>query len=176
MKILVLKSSGNIHGNTNTLVAELIRGAKENDNVVEELDLVRANLHGCQGCNACGMNGTCVQKDDMTNEFMNKLLNADALVMSTPTYYFNISAQLKMFIDRFYSQTMNITRKHMKTAFITTCWNSDDDTVRIIRDYINKINDYMHFDSVGSIYATGCTGLESTKKYLNEAYELGKKF
>lgn len=177
MKILVLKSSGNVHGNTNTLVDELIRGARENGHEIEELDLVRSNLNGCTGCNACGMNGNCVQQDDMTNEFMNKLLTADALVLSSPTYYFNISAQLKAFIDRFYSWTSKISSKHMKTAFITTCWNSDDETISIIRDYINKLNDYMNFESVGEIYATGCTSLEITKRmYLDKAYELGEKF
>jgi len=177
MKILVLKSSGNIHGNTSTLVDEFIRGAKENGHDIEVIDLVKSHINGCTGCNACGMNGTCVQRDDMTKVYMNKLLDSDALVLSGPTYYFNIPAQLKVFIDRFYSRTYTITNKHMKTAFITTCWNSDEETISIIRTYINKLNDYMSFESIGNIYATGCTSVNTTKRsYLKEAYELGKKF
>ena len=57
------------------------------------------------GCDACGMNGNCIQKDK-GNEILEKILKSDAIVFASPVYYYNVSSQLKMMIDRFYARTM----------------------------------------------------------------------
>ena len=64
MKILVLKSSGNKNGSSNTLADEFIRGAQEAGHNVIEYDVFRADIHPCTGCNTCGMSGPCIHKDD----------------------------------------------------------------------------------------------------------------
>lgn len=67
------------------------------------------------GCNACGMNGACVQKDDMS-EVEKLILNSDMIVFVSPIYYFGISAQLKTLIDRFYSFNTPLMGKGLKSV------------------------------------------------------------
>ena len=117
MKIIVLKGSPHIFGTTNTIASELIRGAKEKDHEVDVIDIAHSNLHPCLGCNRCGMNGRCVQKDD-GNDILDKILASDCLVFVTPAYFFGVSAQLKMLIDRFHAKNRAITRKHLKVIYI----------------------------------------------------------
>ncbi len=73
------------------------------------------DIHPCLGCDHCGMNGPCIQKDDIS-QIQEALLAADMAVFATPVYYFGMSAQLKMVIDRFYSYTMKLSGRHLKTA------------------------------------------------------------
>lgn len=65
MDILVIESSPHKHGSSNLLAEEFIRGAKEDGHAVAVFDAGHASLHPCLGCDACGMSGPCVQKDDM---------------------------------------------------------------------------------------------------------------
>ena len=55
MKMLVLKSSGNVNGSSNMLADEYIRGAKEVGHEITEYDVVHADIRPCLGCNHCGM-------------------------------------------------------------------------------------------------------------------------
>lgn len=59
MKILVLKSSGNRNGSSNTLADAFIRGAREGGHTITEYDVFHADIRPCTGCNACGMRPMC---------------------------------------------------------------------------------------------------------------------
>ena len=80
MKVLVLKSSGNKKGSSNILADEFIRGAKENGHNIVEYDVLRADIRPCIGCNACGMGGACVQKDDYETELKGLIRDSDMIV------------------------------------------------------------------------------------------------
>ena len=67
MKILVLKGSPHKNGSSNLLADEFIKGAKENNHQIEEFDVAHANIKPCLGCDHCGMNGPCIQKDDIAS-------------------------------------------------------------------------------------------------------------
>ena len=71
MKILVLTGSPRKNGNSNTLADNFIKGAKEAGHQVVRFDAAFKNVHPCTGCNACGMNGPFVFKDDF--EFVRRL-------------------------------------------------------------------------------------------------------
>ena len=174
MKIIVLAGSPHKKGTSNTLVEEFKKGAIDAGKEVEIIDLARTDIHPCMGCDACGMNGNCIQKDK-GNDILNKILESDAIVFATPVYYYNVSAQLKMMIDRFYAKTMMITNKNLKAAVIATAWNNNDWTYDAIDKYFDILFDYMHFKDSGRIYGKGCgTVSMMPKKYYELAYELGK--
>lgn len=174
MKILVLTSSPRKKGTSNTLVKEFIKGTIEAGHQIELIDLANSNIHPCRGCNYCGMDGECIQKDDM-KYIIDKMLEVDAICMSSPVYYYNVSAQLKVFIDRFYSKTIRITNKHLKAVFITTAWNNDEATMQPVHIYMNKLFDYMNFENRGMLFGSGCGEVSMiSKHYLKEAYKLGK--
>ena len=98
--ILAIISSPRKGGNSETLVEQFVKGAKEAGHSVETVFLRDKKIAPCIACEACLKNGgTCVQKDDMA-EILNKIIAADVIVLSTPVYYYSISAQLKVMIDR----------------------------------------------------------------------------
>lgn len=174
MKVLVLAGSPHKNGTSNTLVNEFIKGAKDSEKEVEVIDLAKANLHPCLGCDYCGMDGDCCQKDD-GNMILNKILEADSILFASPVYYYNVSAQLKTIIDRFYAKTGRITNKRLKACVIMTAWNNNDWTYLAIDKYFDILMDYMHFEDRGRIYGKGCGTVNMIPKhYYEEAYELGK--
>jgi len=174
MKIVVLAGSPHKKGTSNTLVEEFKRGAEEVGKQVEIIDLAHMDIHPCMGCDACGMNGDCIQKDK-GNEILNKIIESDAIVFASPVYYYNVSSQLKMMIDRFYAKTMKITNRNLKAAVIMTAWNDNDWTYGAIDKYFDILFDYMHFRDSGRIYGKGCGTVSMIpKKYYEEAYNLGK--
>jgi multimeric flavodoxin WrbA len=173
MKIVVLTSSPHKKGTSNTLINEFVRGAEDSGKQLEIIDLAHIDIHPCLGCNACGMNGECIQKDK-GNEILDKLIESDAIIFASPVYYYNVSAQLKIMIDRFYAKTYKITNKRLKAGVIMTAWNNDDWTYEAIDKYFDTLFEYMHFKDSGRIYGKGCgTVSMMPKNYYEEAYELG---
>lgn len=60
------------------------------------------NIKECLGCNACSKTSTCAH-DDRMDEIVDKINDADIIVLATPNYFYNISGLTKLFIDRTYS-------------------------------------------------------------------------
>ncbi len=175
MKILLVQGSPHKKGSSNMLAEQFMEGAKAAGHTVSVFDAAHANLHPCKGCEACEMAGDCVQHDDM-EKAQQSILSADMMVFVTPIYYFGMSAQLKMFIDRFYSFTTELSSKGMKTALITAAWDTDDEAVAYLREHYQKICRYMHFQDQGMILGTGCGTPDMTRHtdFPKHAYELGK--
>ena len=105
MKILLLQGGANKNGNTAKVLewvnAELIGLGHD----VETVYLHSKNLKGCTGCAKCRQTMDapgCIQKDDMP-EIMEKMITAQAVVFSSPLYFWGVNAQLKSVIDRTYS-------------------------------------------------------------------------
>ena len=73
MKIIVLAGSPHKNGTSNTLVEEFMKGAENSGKEVEVIDLAHIDIHPCLGCDYCGMDGDCVQKD-RGNEILNKII------------------------------------------------------------------------------------------------------
>lgn len=175
MKIVVLEGSPHKNGSSNMLAGEFIRGAKGNGHKIQILDVAHMDMHPCLGCEHCGMDGLCVHKDD-NDKIKQALLAADMAVFVTPVYYFGMSAQLKMVIDRFYSYTTKLSNKHLKAALITAAWDGGDDVMPYIAEYYKKICRYMNFENLGMVLGTGCGTPAITKNsaHMQEAYQMGK--
>lgn len=118
MKIVILMGSPNKKGSTSILVDFFVRGATESGHDCEIVDVCHMNIHPCTGCVACGYEGPCVQKDDI-ELIRAKLLDADMVVFATPLYYYGMSAQLKIVVDRFCAYNSSLNRRHLKSALLT---------------------------------------------------------
>jgi len=103
-KILVFKGSPRKRGNSATLAEELVRGARAKGAAVECFYLHGMDIRPCTACDACQKNTAlnCVIDDDMVGLYP-KVRAADALVIASPIYWFTLSAQTKLFIDRLYA-------------------------------------------------------------------------
>lgn len=177
MKILVVLGSPHKKGSSNLLAEQFITSAVEQGgHDIEIVDIAHANIHPCLGCDYCAMNGLCCQKDDMENIKV-QIMNSDMIVFVTPLYYFGMSAQLKMFIDRFYSFNGELTSKHMKSALIAAAWNNNGHTMDDLYRHYQTLCDYLNFEDMGTVLGLGCGTVAMTQntQYPRMAYELGKQ-
>jgi NAD(P)H-dependent FMN reductase len=92
------------NGNTEILVDEILRGASEAGASVEKIVLSRLDIAPCRACDACRKTGQCVQRDDMP-ALLEQMQASQVWVLGTPVYWFGPSAQLKAFVDRWYTTT-----------------------------------------------------------------------
>jgi multimeric flavodoxin WrbA len=100
MKIVCLLGSPRKNGNSATVAARLLTRATELGAETESIYLNGLQFRGCQACYACKHGSeTCVIKDDLT-PVLEKVREADAVVLASAVYYGDITAQLKAFIDR----------------------------------------------------------------------------
>lgn len=176
MKIVVLKGSPNRDGSSNMLAKRFIEGATESGHEIVEIDAAHSNISPCIGCIRCGYEGECSLTDDM-DVFREEILNSDMLVFVTPLYYYGMSAQLKILIDRFCSRNFSIQQKHMKSALLTVAYNADDWTFEALESHYDTLVRYLNLQDCGRVLGYGCGTPSMTKfsKYPDEAYELAKR-
>ena len=80
----------------------VLEGAAENGAETRLVNLRELKINGCLGCEGCKKHpGKCVQKDDLTI-LLQDMTAYDAIVMGTPVYWYHVSAQFKMLVDRLY--------------------------------------------------------------------------
>ena len=100
-KILVVIGSPRPHGNSTILAERLREGAETDGAIVETVRLHDLTIHPCTACRACkeADDTNCVLEDDMRQVYP-KIRAADAVVIVSPVYWWNVCAQTKLFIDR----------------------------------------------------------------------------
>ena len=92
------------NGNTDNLVNEILKGAESKDIEIKKFYLNDMNIKGCQGCLYCRKATACIIKDDMV-EIYEYIKKADYIVIGSPVYICQVSAQTKLLLDRFYPLT-----------------------------------------------------------------------
>ena len=174
IKIVVLQGSPNLKGSTAFLVEEFARGAREAGHSVVRVDVARAGVAPCTGCVHCGYEGPCVQHDGM-DAIREEILSADMVVFATPLYYFGMSAQLKIVIDRFCSANGSITRRNLKCALLAVAWNADGWTFDALEAHYQTLVRYLDMRDCGMVLGRGCGTPAMTRgtRYPQQAYELG---
>jgi multimeric flavodoxin WrbA len=105
MKILAIVGSSRKNGNTASLVEEVCKGAKDLNAEYEIIYLSDYSISDCTGCEGCSKSGICVIKDDM-QELYKKINSSDALIIGSPTYFYNVTGRMKIFLDRLYPYDM----------------------------------------------------------------------
>ena len=100
IKVLAFAGSPRRHGNSETLLDWVLGSiATENDVTIEKIAISEANLHPCNGCNACEKLNKCVQRDGM-DVLHDKILAADIIILASPIFCMGIASQPKALIDR----------------------------------------------------------------------------
>ena len=100
-KILVLQGSPRKKGNSITLAEQIVKGAESAGAEVEKIFLHGKDISTCQACYACQKKDSkgCAIDDDMQPIYQ-KLIDADCWVIASPVYWFTMSGQTKLFMDR----------------------------------------------------------------------------
>jgi multimeric flavodoxin WrbA len=102
MKVVGISGSPRKGGNTECLVKECLSEFAKQGWAVSEFFLSEKNVKPCIGCDSCVENGVCIIVDDDANALFADLINCDAVIIGSPVYYRNVTAQLKAVFDRNY--------------------------------------------------------------------------
>ncbi|ACV25156.1 flavodoxin family protein [Methanocaldococcus fervens] len=99
MKVIGISGSPRPEGNTTLLVREALNAVAEEGIETEFISLADKELNPCIGCNVCVETGSCQIVDDV-DEILEKMKEADGIIIGSPVYFGGVTAQLKMLMDR----------------------------------------------------------------------------
>jgi multimeric flavodoxin WrbA len=99
MKVLGIYGSPRKGGNTDNLLDEALKGARDAGADVSSIRCCDLKMSGCVECGSCDKKGQCVVPDDMQTVYP-QLLAADAIILASPIFFYGISSQAKALIDR----------------------------------------------------------------------------
>ncbi len=175
-KVLILSGSPRKGGNSDILCDRFAKGAAEAGNAVEKIRVADKKIGYCHACYYCRDHaGACAIKDDMA-EVLQKMIDADVIVLASPVYFYSIDAQLKAVIDRTVARWLEVKSKEF--YYIATCADSEKSATLTTLDCFRGYADCVQgAKEMGVIYGTGVYEkgkIEGTPAY-KQAYEMGKK-
>ena len=181
-KVLVVIGSPRTNGNCATLAQNVIAGAESAGATVDSYYLHGMDIKPCDACEACRENssGDCIIDDDM-QEIYPKLCEADALVIASPIYYFTVSAQTKLFMDRWYSlgEEKDSILNGKQIGIVLTYGDTDPFTsgaINAIRTFQDAF-DYLGANLVNIVYgkASEAGEIKADRNLMEKAYKLGQE-
>ncbi|MGN0971013.1 MAG: flavodoxin family protein [Aristaeellaceae bacterium] len=174
-KVLILSGSPRRGGNSDLMCDEFARGAAESGHEVEKIRVAAKKIAPCSACYFCREHhGQCVHQDDMA-EVLQKMIDADVLVLASPVYFYAIDAQLKAVIDRTVARWLEVKNKEF--YYIVTMADEDpasaDTTLACLRGYADCVEGAVEKGVIvaGSVYEPGrVKGMPA----MADAYTMGK--
>lgn len=140
------------------------------------ISLREKSIHCSTGCLAYLQTGACVQRDD-TAEILEKMLTADVIVLATPVYFYSMSAQMKMLIDRTVPVYERLNNKEF--YFIVTQTDPDKGAMEHTIEALRGFTDGCLTDPIerGILYGAGLqkVGEAQQSPLMRDAYEMGKQ-
>jgi len=181
-KVLVMLGSPRRKGNSAILADQITKGAKSAKAKVETIYLHGKTIAPCKACLACQKKNSkgCSIKDDMQEIYL-KLIEADAWVIASPVYWFTMSAQTKIFMDRCFALPAyhKDPFRGKRIAIAMTYGDEDPFTsgcVNALRTFQDAYG-YTESNIVGMVYGSAMDAgqIRANKKVMQEAFDLGKK-
>jgi multimeric flavodoxin WrbA len=177
LKLLAIVGSPRLKGNTNYLVEQSLEEAAKLGAKTEKIILSQYAVSPCLGHDNCASYDTCRQKDD-TGWILDKLCEADGVIIATPVYYFNVSAQMKTFIDRNYFLYRHGRKSQARTVGIIVVGASEgiEDTLYTLRQFTDEtfeVNEDKIFTVWG--YADRLGEAKDNFPLVEEARKLGRR-
>ena len=155
MKIIGFIGSPRKDGNTAWTVNKILEGAKEHGADTQSWCSGDLEIKPCKGCLGCVKSGKCAINDDMQIIY-DALERADALVLGSPVYMGQMSAQAKIFTDRLFAQiTPRFSPRFKeenagkKLVLVFTQGNPDPDMFKVYFDYTKSMFQLLEFDVKG---------------------------
>lgn len=102
MKVIGINGSTKKDGNTSIIIKAIFSELNKNGIETELIDLGNAKINGCIGCGNCFKNkdNKCVFKNDIVNECIEKMIEADGIILGSPVYFADVSANMKALLER----------------------------------------------------------------------------
>jgi multimeric flavodoxin WrbA len=181
-KIVIVKGSPRKTGNSAALAEQVEAGARAAGAQVESYYLHGMDINPCDACDACqsAPYSGCIVDDDMQTLYP-KLLAADALVIASPVYWFTVSAQTKLFMDRCYAliDRDGWVLKGKKIGVVMTYGDSDpfnSGAINAFRTFQDGFG-YVGAEIVGFVYGSASEAgeIRNNEAVMARAYGLGRK-
>ncbi len=179
-RVLVFKGSPRENGNSSALADRAAEGAQAAGAEVEIFSLHRMDIRPCDACDTCQETGVCVLNDGMQALYP-KLTQADAIIIASPIYWFTMSAQTKLFIDRWYAleSPRGNPLKGKPFGILLTYGDTDpysSGAINAIRTFQDMFN-YIGAKLRGIVYGTAMKAgdVMEQPELMERAFKLGQK-
>ncbi len=182
--VVALLGSPRKKGNSTVLAKQIIQGAESVGAKVETVYLNGLNIKPCQGCYACKKKNStgCAVDDDMQSLYP-KLVESGAWIIASPVYWFSMSAQTKIFMDRcfaIWNEDSEINPLYQKRIAIAMSYGDSDPfnsgCVNALRSFQDAYR-YAGAKIVGMVYGSADEPGEiaSNAELMTQAEKIGKK-
>lgn len=185
MKVVGFVGSPRKKGNTTSIVNEVLRGASEAGAETKIFNINELGIRGCQACYKClTPEGKCVQTDGMAPLY-DEIVSADAVVFGTPVFMFQITGQMKTFIDRLFALMYlkdgqpGAFRNKIRGKKAITVYSQGQPEIGSFAssfDLNEGVLAFLGFKVGGRIVAGGMANLDSAKnnpEVMDKAYAAG---
>jgi multimeric flavodoxin WrbA len=180
MKEVLVLGSPRLNGNTQIIISEIERGLKDRGFETKKFILHEMDVRYCMGCKSCYTTGECVHNDDVI-QIVQEIFDAQLVIVASPSYWGDVTAQLKTFIDRCtpYCDTnekRKLFSKNTKGVAVAVRAggnrSENENLVKTIEHFLGHLN----IPFVSSLTAEGINTIDdliSRPELLREAYNFG---
>lgn len=166
MKVLTLQGGARKKGNTATALGWVETELKEMGHEVDSIYLHSKNIKGCLACGKCkddADNIACIQKDDAI-EILEKMVQADLVLFTSPLYFWGVTGPLKTLIDRTYSLYVNLHKpdhkslvKGQRQALLVTGAGPYDNNADLVFVAFDRLGRAHLSVNTGELFLDACT-------------------
>lgn len=177
MKIVAISGSPRANGNTSYLTDEALREASKLGIETEKIAISQCQINLCQGHDECPTLNSCPLQDD-AELVLRTLYDADGIILASPVYYYNVSAQLKALIDRsrFYLRHKKKMRARCFGIIVVATSAGTNEAADALLNYI-RLSSNAHTNNVIQVHghARYEGEIKSNTVVIEEARKLGRK-
>lgn len=153
--IVVITGSPRKNGNSFAMTQAFIEAAQKRGHSITRFDAAFMNVDGCHACNACYKTGKACFYQDGYNEIAPAIIDADAVVLTMPVYWYTMPGKIKNVIDKFYSLYVAGNAENKECALIACCEEEDPSTLDGVRIPYEKSISLLKWKSAGEILIPG---------------------
>jgi multimeric flavodoxin WrbA len=172
MKVIAIVGSPHAKGNTSYLTDVALKELTAQGIETEKIVLGECVVNPCLGHEKCGTYAVCKIKDDAPG-IIKKFNQADGVILASPVYFYNVSAQMKAFIDRnFFTFTHGGNKKARYAGLIVIGGGGGAD------EAINALKRFAGLPEENCFVVAGYTGQDAAKnkpELVKKAKDMGKK-
>ena len=164
-KIVVITGSPRKDGNSFAMTKAFIEAAEAKGHTVTRFDAAMKKVGGCHACETCFKSGKACSFDDDFNTIAPAILEADAVVFTTPVYWYSIPAQIKGVIDKLFSFCVagkDVAGK--KCALITCCEEKDMSVMDGVKVPIERTAALLKWEIAGEVLIPGVLAVGDIEK------------
>lgn len=171
MKIVGIQSSPRgKHSTTLKLLNAALDGASEEGADIESIDIAKMKIKYCTACNSCHETGMCTIKDDY-EIVLKKLLAADGIVLSSPNYITNVTAQLKTMFDR---SPLVIHEQLFDGKYGLSLTTAGSDELDFVLEIMDNFIVQCGGQTIGGMGCSVAKGPEAIEAGIIKSHEMGK--